>query len=349
MKKTFLLAFLILNAVVWSQEKIEVSGTIFNPKGDWVYLQNWKFSDNTWITVVHDSCKLDNGEFILTTTVDSMTNFQLFDGNEFARLYIDKGEKVRLEINTQYFDEMLMFSGTGSERNNYMAKIFLLMEANDLEREFYYQLYKNSENSDTTQYFKMIEFVDSSFRSLMDFSALQFPELKTVFLELSEDSKSSTEMDKGRVYKQIAFNQMKKEEIGKRMEDAKGINLEGKEVKISDYFGKITVVDFWATWCGPCKAEFPALHELEKKYKDQVTFLGIASFCKQEDWEKMAKEEGFEHSIFITKEDLKEITTKYSIQTIPRYMILDENGNIIDLDAKRPSSGLDDELQKLLK
>ncbi|MEZ4923415.1 MAG: TlpA disulfide reductase family protein [Crocinitomicaceae bacterium] len=120
-------------------------------------------------------------------------------------------------------------------------------------------------------------------------------------------------------------------------------------MKVSDFYGKITVLDFWATWCGPCKAEFPGLHELEKKYDGKVTFLGIASFCKKEDWEKMAKEEGFHNSIYIEKDDMDPVSSKYAIQTIPRYIILDADGKVINLEAQRPSSGLENQLIELLK
>lgn len=53
-------------------------------------------------------------------------------------------------------------------------------------------------------------------------------------------------------------------------------NLEGQKVSLSDYKGKIIIVDFWATWCGPCKMEIPSFIKLQEDYKDDVVVLGIS-------------------------------------------------------------------------
>ncbi|MDP7558389.1 MAG: TlpA disulfide reductase family protein [Candidatus Marinimicrobia bacterium] len=54
-------------------------------------------------------------------------------------------------------------------------------------------------------------------------------------------------------------------------------DLEGEEVSLSDYEGKIIFVNFWATWCGPCKREIPGFIELQNKYKDDLVILGIST------------------------------------------------------------------------
>ena len=54
-------------------------------------------------------------------------------------------------------------------------------------------------------------------------------------------------------------------------------DLEGWEVSLSDYEGKIIFVNFWATWCGPCKREIPGFIELQNKYKDDLVILGIST------------------------------------------------------------------------
>ena len=53
-------------------------------------------------------------------------------------------------------------------------------------------------------------------------------------------------------------------------------NLEGKTVSLSSYKGKIVLLNFWATWCGPCKAEIPIFVELQDKYQEDLVIVGFS-------------------------------------------------------------------------
>ena len=115
-------------------------------------------------------------------------------------------------------------------------------------------------------------------------------------------------------------------------------NLEGKEIKLSDYKGKVVVLDFWATWCGPCRASFPKMQELVNQYKDKnVVFLFV------DVWENGKEEDIFKNvTSFITEKkysfnvvfDSKmEVAGHYKIKAIPTKIVIGKDGNILSPDT----------------
>jgi thiol-disulfide isomerase/thioredoxin len=120
-------------------------------------------------------------------------------------------------------------------------------------------------------------------------------------------------------------------------EAAPGFSLEdmfGKEVKLSDYSGRIVVLDLWATWCVPCIASFPAMQTMVKKHPE-VTFLFIAVEEKEKD--RLARVKGFIEKnkypfTVLIDEPLESDSSKYQIMSaykpdgIPAKYIIDKNG-----------------------
>lgn len=113
----------------------------------------------------------------------------------------------------------------------------------------------------------------------------------------------------------------------------------GEEVSLSDFKGKVVLVDVWATWCGPCKYEIPYLKKLEEEMKtSDIVFLGV-SLDEEKDKQKWLD--------FIKKEQLggvqlhaggwSKITKDYKIKGVPHFIVVDRKGNIVSADAPRPS------------
>jgi len=108
------------------------------------------------------------------------------------------------------------------------------------------------------------------------------------------------------------------------------VDLHGDTLRLSDYQGKIVILDFWDTWCPPCLKEIPDFVELYNKYQDQdFVIIGLA-FGREgkERVESFAKEQGIQYPLAIA--NLTVLNAYGPIKGIPTTMIIDQNGKIIN-------------------
>lgn len=133
---------------------------------------------------------------------------------------------------------------------------------------------------------------------------------------------------------------MKKYEIGFAGYNFKFNDINGKKVSFSDFKGKYVYIDFWAMWCSPCKKEIPALKQLEKDlHGKNIEFVSISMDKPKEleKWKKFVSKEGlsgiqlFSDNAFETR-----VAKEYKINSIPRFMLFDKEGNVVNTKAMRP-------------
>jgi len=114
-------------------------------------------------------------------------------------------------------------------------------------------------------------------------------------------------------------------------EDLSIVDMDKKPLLKAELAGKIVVIDFWATWCKPCIASFPYLHQVYKKYADdpQVKFvvLNSGSGNSWDDAYKWAQANPEFDFPFYYNQD-KKLSSKLEITSIPTTLILDKKGNI---------------------
>ena len=117
---------------------------------------------------------------------------------------------------------------------------------------------------------------------------------------------------------------------GKPAPDFELKSLEGKTIHLSDYHGKAVLLNFWATYCGPCKVEMPWLVELQKQYgPDGLQIVGVAmDDASQEDIAKFAKDMGVNYPILVGKESVGD--SYGGIQFLPATFYIGRDGKFID-------------------
>jgi len=127
--------------------------------------------------------------------------------------------------------------------------------------------------------------------------------------------------------------------VGKPLELAFTDAVTGSEVSIKGLKGKVVVLDFWATWCGPCVAEMPTMKKLYAEYKDKgVEFIGVSLDEKGTGLDKL--------KAFVAKEEItwpqyyqgdgwtSEFSKSWGINSIPAVFVVDQEGNIASVEAR---------------
>ena len=119
-------------------------------------------------------------------------------------------------------------------------------------------------------------------------------------------------------------------------------NYKGGKTTLKDLKGKLVYIEIWATWCGPCIKEMPALTQLIKNFKGKnIEFVSISVDSKRdyEKWRKMIPEKNVGGIQLLADKSLEsEFMKAFSIGLIPRTLLLDEGGKIITPKAPRPSA-----------
>ena len=122
----------------------------------------------------------------------------------------------------------------------------------------------------------------------------------------------------------------------------------GEELALNDVLGKVTILDFWAAWCKPCRAENPNVVRIYNKFKeDGLSILGVSLDRRAEDWKKAIADDGLEWHHVSNVRYFDEIAELYNVTAIPATFILDENGIIVAKNLRGPA--LEAKISELLQ
>ena len=331
MKKVYyILCAIVFTSIGFAQNVVNFQADIANRNGDVIYIKNNKNQTVKEIKVnekgiFNDSFDVTEGEYVM------------FDGVEYAQLFLRNGFDLILKMDAKAFDESIKFSGKGSAENNYIAQATLS------ESTFKYE---DLLAADEVNFNKMIEAKKSN-----DFEKLDNAKLDPQFVTLQKKNVEMSLTGLKQYYNQkLAAN---------KMNNTPSVtfdyeNHKGGKTKLEDLLGKYVYIDVWATWCGPCRQEIPFLKKVEEKYHGKnIEFVSISVDVDKdhEKWKTFVTEKELGGiQLFADKNWNSEFMKSYGINSIPRFILIDPKGNIVKADAERPSSPkLQEELDKLLK
>ncbi len=257
---------------------------------------------------------LPNEKIELTGNVDDFkTNYQL-SGNILNEEHIKYRKSVIQDIEES---SKLMYEIESSYINNSSDSIIRILESK--ERNAYKMYLEKS--------LKFIKenpnFEYSAFLLLMESK----DDIINFFPSLSDDVKKSEfgELIKEKIE---VWNQLK---IGSEAPDFEYLTFNNQNIRLSDHRGKYVVLDFWGSWCGPCKMEIPKLKEFHNENKEKVELIGIACRDTKENWEKAVNEYGLKWTQILNSKEQQDLSKKFGIKGFPTKIIINPSGIIEEI------------------
>ena len=360
MKKALLVIFAAAPALVFAQNTYTVKGKVGSINAPAKVFLQYRVDGKT----ITDSTVANNGAFTFTGNVKDITAATLiYDPNGTGLAKLDR--KLKTDLTQVYLsqgtvsvtsaDSLSKAKVTGTRINDDNAgyKAFMKPAAEKSAalnawysatpaetrktKEFKDQLDAKEDALEKEQAQLAKEYIKSHPASYISLVALntaggpyaEYADVAPLFNSLSPDVKNTTN---GKAYA-ARLEKLKLVAIGATAPEFAQADTNGKMVSLSSFKGKYLLVDFWASWCSPCRAENPNLVKTFNKYKDKnFTVLGVSldqPGAKQK-WMDAIHKDGL---TWTHVSDLKywnnEASTSYGVQAIPQNYLLDPNGKII--------------------
>ncbi len=122
-------------------------------------------------------------------------------------------------------------------------------------------------------------------------------------------------------------------------------DMNGKTVRLSDHKGKVVLLEFWATWCPPCREAVPGLEKLHNAYKDKGLVV-LAVSMDQGGWDEVKSFISEHHITYTVLKGTDAVAEHYRVRAIPMMLILNKEG---DISKRYLGMGSDDEVEKDVK
>lgn len=300
--------------------------------------------------VYSDSCVVANGVFNFSGTVDDQMLFELKAGRRRSKTYVlvQPGSNVEVALEAQgsvvsdnggLNDKLTAMTKAVADAGNVVnGKIKALQQEGKSQDEIYnavsndinavYEIYRKAidENLDNMLGAYVLGMVASQF----------YPSLSELDAMMAK-VKYAQNIAKLRAERE-GYLKAEATKAGKMFVDFSGFTVDGAVSKLSDYVGKgkYVLVDFWASWCGPCKGEIPNLIELQNKFGgDKFMVLGVNVWDEEEKFKAALGAEGITYpQIYIPRDNKDNATEIYGIKGIPQIILFAPDGTIVQRDLR---------------
>lgn len=313
---TALSTLLLISGCSKKAEGLDLSGTIKNATPEKVYLQ--RYENKSFFTV--DSAEVKDGKFKFESDVKLPEIYGLSFNSSTANpfdsfiIFLDKNP-ITVELDTTDSFKNTLVKGS-KEHDLYLE----LRSQKDVPVK---EIIAKNPSSIAALY---ILYRYYSYRLSPD-------EIREAVNLLDPSFKGS---DYVKVLNELA-NNLSKASIGQKAPDFKAKDAEGKEIKLSDNLGKgYVLIDFWASWCAPCRKENPNLIKAYDKYKEKgFEIIGVSLDNKTKPWLGAIEKDGLKWTQLIDENAWAgEGVVNYGVRLIPANFLIDKDGTIVAKNLK---------------
>lgn len=176
------------------------------------------------------------------------------------------------------------------------------------------------------------------FRHKLLYEGMSFQGLDP-YVDAYEQFVATTTVSEYRESLEAVYEQSRHLVAGQPAPTFKLATLEGKELSLEELKGQVVYVDFWASWCRPCLGEMPAAKKMKDHFKGRsdVAFVYISIDDNEDAWRQMIEKQGIEGIHLYSQGWDSDAPRAYAVRGIPRYLLIDHEGKLIDANMSRPS------------
>lgn len=327
-----------------------VSGKLTNGNGAQIFLED---ISGQAPKAIDTAIIAEDGTFMLSTMLDAPSFYRIsFSNTNFAVFILQRGEKVKVTGDALNLGKTYSVEGS-KETNRLMAfnelrapldsiGQVIQMAQQQQDAGSYYAAVQAQQALVPTMRGKMETFINEDPGSIASFAAVKNLSIDDDF-ELYEKVANAM----GERYPDFDYTKMIQQEVASNSKlrvgnDAPDINLQtpgGEYVSLSSLRGKVVMIDFWASWCKPCRAENPNVVKLYDRYHDQgFEILGVSLDRSKDQWVKAIDDDGLE---WLHISDLgfwnSSVVPVYNVKSIPKTYLIDKEGKILAKNLRGPA------------
>ncbi len=307
-----------------------------------------------------DSVRIDeNGEFKLVTELKGIGFYRLrLAKNNYIPLLLDSNAQ-KIEVTGDASSLPTTYTVTGSkgsekllEINRFLAQSSVTIDS--LNKAFYMaqqsganvdvinekrEQLMNKANEQTTFISEFINANKSSLVTLSVIEMLDHNQYINTYIEVADALEQEyPDLEYVKSFR-ARVNDLKRLAVGTEAPDLVLKDIEDNPIKLSDFKGKVVLIDFWASWCGPCRVENPNVVRVYQEYKDKgFEIFGVSLDKSKEAWKEAIQQDklDWKHGSELAFWNSSFVKT-YDLQSIPMTYLVDKDGIIIAKGLRGPS------------